>query len=69
VKQLQAYLADRGYDAKEGAKEGAKQAKEGAEQTKDGLIAKVKSYWHETEDQAQEAYLSVKDWIFEGFVF
>ncbi len=28
----------------------------------------VKSYWHETEDQAQEAYLSVKDWIFDTYV-
>jgi hypothetical protein len=56
VKRLQQYLADRGY-----------QAAEGADQSKNGLIASVKSYWHETEDQAQEAYASVRNWIFDSW--
>lgn len=57
IKRLQQYLADRGY-----------QAAEGADQSKNSLIASVKNYWHETEDQAQEAYAGVKNWIFDRLV-
>lgn len=39
--------------------------KKGTEQNKDSLLASVKAYWHETEDQANNAYNSVKDWIFD----
>lgn len=54
---LQAYLKEKGHDVQKGT-----------EQSRDGLVNQVKYYWHETEDQAQEAYLSVKDWIFDTYV-
>lgn len=54
--QMQQYLKDRGQEAKHDTK-----------QTKDTLVSQVKNAWYETEDQAQEAYLSVKDWIFDSW--
>ena len=57
INQLQHYLKDRGYEASKGA-----------EESKDGLLAQIGNYWHETEDTAQEAYLSVKGWIFDRWV-
>ncbi|GME63401.1 msc1 protein [Neofusicoccum parvum] len=56
TQQLQSYLGSKGQ-----------QAKKGAEQDKDSLVASVKAYWHETEDQASNAYNSVKDWIFDSW--
>lgn len=56
VDRLQRYLKDRGYEAAEGADE-----------SKNGLIATVKSYWHETEDQAHDAYASVRNWVFDSW--
>jgi hypothetical protein len=29
-------------------------------------VKQVKSYWYETEDSANQAYGSVKDWIFDS---
>ena len=37
----------------------------GAEQNKESLLSQVKNYWYETGDKAEEAYLSVKDWVFD----
>ena len=54
INALQVYLKEKGRDVQKGT-----------EETRDGLIHQVKAYWHETDDQAQEAYLSVKDWIFD----
>ena len=54
VNQLQAYLKDRGYQAQDSTKE-----------TKDSLLSKVKENWHESENDAQSSYQSVKDWIFD----
>ncbi|KAL0265248.1 hypothetical protein SLS55_001213 [Diplodia seriata] len=56
AKQLQSYLGSKGQDVKKGA-----------EQDKDSLVASVKAYWYETEDQASNAYNSVKDWIFDSW--
>lgn len=55
-KQIQNYLTSKGYQAKDGAKE-----------NKDSLINQVKVYWTETEDSANQAYGSVKDWIFDSW--
>jgi hypothetical protein len=57
TKQLQSYLAAKGQQTKESSK-----------QTKDSLVAEVKQSWYETEDQATDAYGSVKDWIFDTYV-
>lgn len=54
TQQLQSYLSSKGQEAKKGA-----------EQDKDSLVASVKAYWYETEDQATSAYNNVKDWIFD----
>lgn len=54
--QMQSYLSDKGYQAKQGTKE-----------TKDGLLSQMKKYWYETEDQASDSYHSVKDWIFDRY--
>ncbi|KAF2457875.1 hypothetical protein BDY21DRAFT_385563 [Lineolata rhizophorae] len=56
VNQLQAYLESKGTDVKKGT-----------EQNKDSLLAQVKQNWHETEDQASDAYNSVADWIFDSW--
>ncbi|KAI9738898.1 MAG: hypothetical protein M1818_005211 [Claussenomyces sp. TS43310] len=56
AKQLSAYLKEKGVETKETA-----------EANKDGLVATVKSYWYETEDKAEDAWNSVKDWIFDSW--
>lgn len=38
---------------------------EGANEAKDTLVSRVKGAWYETEDKAQEAWSSVKDWLFD----
>lgn len=52
--QLTSYLAQKGVETKDSAAA-----------NKDGLVAQVKNYWYETEDKADEAWTSVKDWIFD----
>ncbi|KAI4767206.1 hypothetical protein E4T45_14392, partial [Aureobasidium sp. EXF-8846] len=56
TKQLQNYISSSGQ-----------QVKKGTEQNKDSLISQVKSYWHETADQASDAYSSVQDWVFDSW--
>jgi len=51
---LQNYLTLKGYQAKEGTENNAK-----------SLAQQVKEYWTETEESANQAYGSVKDWIFD----
>jgi hypothetical protein len=29
----------------------------------------VRNYWYETEEKAEDAWASVKDWIFDRYVF
>jgi hypothetical protein len=43
------------------------QAKAGTEQDTKSLVEQVKGYWTETEDSANQAYGSVKDWIFDSW--
>jgi len=52
--QLQSYLKQKGVETKETAAA-----------NKDGLIAEVKKYWYEAEDKAEDAWSSVKDWVFD----
>ncbi|OBT61896.1 hypothetical protein VE03_08749 [Pseudogymnoascus sp. 23342-1-I1] len=54
--QLKAYLNERSQEASNAA---------GA--NKDSLIESVKNYWYETEDKAEDAFSSVKDWIFDSW--
>ncbi|KEQ67060.1 uncharacterized protein M437DRAFT_36590 [Aureobasidium melanogenum CBS 110374] len=54
--QLQNYITSSGQ-----------QVKKGTEQNKDSLVSQVKSYWHETADQASDAYASVQDWVFDSW--
>ena len=54
TKQLSSYLNQKGV-----------QTKEVANSNKDSLISQVKGVWYETEDKAEEAWSSVKDWIFD----
>lgn len=54
--QLQSYLAEKGVEAKDAAAS-----------NKDGLIATVKNVWYETEEKAEEAWGSVKEWIFDRY--
>lgn len=56
--QLSAYLKEKGVDAKDVAGE-----------NKDGLVSQVKKYWYETEDKAEDAWNSVKDWVFDRYAF
>lgn len=56
--QMSSYLAQKGIETKDAAAD-----------NKDSLVAQVKNYWYETEDKAEEAYGSVKDWIFDRSVF
>ncbi|KAG9969324.1 hypothetical protein KCU78_g24037, partial [Aureobasidium melanogenum] len=56
TKQLQNYITSSGQ-----------QVKKGTEQNKDSLVSQVKSYWHETADQASDAYSSVQDWVFDSW--
>jgi hypothetical protein len=51
---LQNYLTLKGYQAKEGTKKDT-----------NSLVEQVKEYWGETEDSANHAYSSVRDWIFD----
>jgi len=44
------------------------QAKKGTEKDAKSLAEQVKVYWTETEDSANQAYGSVKDWIFDRYV-
>jgi hypothetical protein len=41
------------------------QAKKGTEKNTDSLVDQVKLYWVETEESANQAYGSVRDWIFD----
>ena len=54
VSQLQSYLKQKGIDTKDTVAA-----------NKEGLVASVKEYWYETEDKAEEAWSSVRDWIFD----
>ncbi|KAK1484261.1 hypothetical protein CCUS01_03973 [Colletotrichum cuscutae] len=54
--RLQSYLKAKGLET-----EGAAKA------NKESLVAQVQSSWYETSDQAQNAYLSVKDWILDSW--
>ncbi|KAI9692084.1 MAG: hypothetical protein M1820_009552 [Bogoriella megaspora] len=56
--RLQSYLGQKG-----------KTVKKGTEQNKDSLVNQVQASWHETGDQATEAYDSVKDWIFDTYAY
>ncbi|KAJ4174504.1 hypothetical protein NW754_004923 [Fusarium falciforme] len=50
--QLSSYLQAKG-----------KETQEEAAATKDSLLSQVKANWYETEDNAQSAWLNVRDWI------
>jgi uncharacterized membrane protein YheB (UPF0754 family) len=52
--RLQSYISSQGQ-----------QVKKGTEKNTDSLIQQVQGYWHETADQASDAYSSVQDWIFD----
>jgi len=54
--QLQSYLKQKGVETKDAA--GSSKA---------SLISSVKSYWYETDDKADDAWSSVKDWIFDSW--
>jgi hypothetical protein len=54
--QLGSYLKQKGVETKDTAAA-----------NKDSLVVQVKNYWYETEDKAEEAYSSVKDWIFDSW--
>jgi len=58
--QLSSYLKEKGVETKESAKEAAAA-------NKDGLLAQVKGLWYESEDKAESAWSSVKDWIFDSW--
>ena len=44
-----------------------KQAKKGTEKDVKSLAEQVKEYWTETEESANQAYSSVRDWIFDSW--
>jgi len=44
------------------------ETKDTAAANKDSLVVQVKNYWYEAEDKAEDAYSSVKDWIFDRSV-
>lgn len=54
--QLTSYLKLKGVETKKGA-----------ESNKDALVNQVSSTWYETEDKAQNAWTSVKDWILDSW--
>jgi len=54
--QIQAYLSEKGQEAEATAAA-----------NKDTLLSKIKSSWYETEDQAGDAWHSVKDWILDSW--
>jgi len=41
--------------------------KDTAAASKDSLLSQVKTYWYETEDKAEDAWSSVKTWIFDSW--
>jgi hypothetical protein len=55
LNQLQKYLSARGEDVKKGT-----------EKNKDSLVSQVKSSWTDTEESTNDAYESVKTWIFDS---
>lgn len=56
TKQIGSFLAEKGVETKDTAAA-----------TKDSLLSQVKGYWYETEDKAEDAWSSVKDWIFDSW--
>jgi len=56
AQSLQSYLTLKGQQAKKGTEKDAK-----------SLAEQVKVYWTETEDSANQAYGSVKEWIFDSW--
>jgi hypothetical protein len=58
AKTLSNYLTSKGQQAKKGTEKDAK-----------SLAEQVKVYWTETDESANQAYGSVKDWIFDSYVF
>ena len=54
TQQLQNYLNSKG-----------KQVKKGTEKDAKSLAAQVQEYWYETNDEANDAYKNVQDWIFD----
>jgi hypothetical protein len=54
VDQLNAYLQQKGV-----------QTKDAANANKDSLVSSVKNVWYETEDKSEDAWTSIKDWIFD----
>ncbi|KAF8858075.1 meiotic sister chromatid recombination protein-like protein Ish1/Msc1 [Acephala macrosclerotiorum] len=54
--QLNSFLQQKGVEVKESAAA-----------NKGGLVSQVKSAWYETEDKAEDAWGSVKDWIFDSW--
>jgi hypothetical protein len=56
AQQLQSYLTLKGQQAKKGSEKDVK-----------SLAEQVKVYWTETEDSANQAYGSVKEWIFDSW--
>lgn len=55
--QLSSYLKQKGVETKDAAAE-----------NKDSLITQVKNFWYETEEKAEDAWVSVKDWIFDRYL-
>ena len=55
--QLSSYLKQKGLETKDTAAT-----------NKDALVSQVKNTWYETEDKTEEAWSSVKDWIFDTSV-
>jgi len=56
VDQLNSYLQQKGV-----------QTKDAANENKDSLISQVKNVWYEAEDKSEDAWTSVKDWIFDSW--
>jgi hypothetical protein len=54
TEQLSSYLKQKGVDTKDAANA-----------NKDSLISQVKNVWYEAEDKSEDAWTSVKDWIFD----
>lgn len=55
-KQLNAYLKQRRLEATDATTD-----------TKESLLNRVKSNWYESEDKAEDAWTSIKDWIFDSW--
>ncbi|KAK3905673.1 hypothetical protein C8A05DRAFT_30486 [Staphylotrichum tortipilum] len=52
TEDLLGYLKQKGFEAKQSA-----------EDTQDALVTRVRDSWYETEEEAQSAWINVKDWI------